>query len=32
MLRTTLMVKLLTLVLVLVALAMALGGDPWGPN
>jgi hypothetical protein len=31
MLRNALTVKLALLVLALTALAMALGGDPWGP-
>jgi hypothetical protein len=31
MLRNALTVKLALLVLALAALAMALGGDPWGP-
>ena len=32
MLRTSLTVKFLMLALFLAALAMALGGDPWGPK
>jgi hypothetical protein len=32
MVRSALTIKLVMLVLALAALAMALGGDPWGPT
>jgi hypothetical protein len=32
MLRSALTIKFVMLVLALAALAMALGGDPWGPT